>query len=285
MEMFLGDIENSASGPFRRLLGVGGRRQFSLDGISSQDRWAISRWIAAQMIRTPSQRERIWQQGGSRPESSPYDKANQHHGYITVCVNMMATLIRDRRWGLGSSEHCLLTSDSPVQPMSLEGTDEPLSGAWWWDIYLPLDPYRFIYIPVSPESVKGVEINATGDFGCVLENDAAAVLNRLMVERANRHVFWHPDHSPWSPSPEFSEEAAMRQRLRNRPDKQILDPRHVEMNQSLHANLQRLVTDASKAGGRTQDALDAHSVPTDDSGLDTSSLDRLQDCDERGPIS
>lgn len=153
MEAFLTGIEAEAATAFRRVLDKG---TLPTDN-AFPDRWsptaetrvAIAWWVAAQLIRTAPQRERLWRLHGDNPLEPPRSlrRADLHHAYIVQAVAPLAALIHARPWGFGFTSLCLLTSDTPVQALNARNDDDPLATAAYWDIYVPLDPHRFLYLP------------------------------------------------------------------------------------------------------------------------------------------
>ena len=108
-------------------------------------------------------------------------------------VAPLAYLIYNRPWGIGFTNLCLLTSDVPVQIINAQDDEDQLKAASFWDIYLPLDPHRFLYLPgythrSDRELMRDHKINLPGGL--------AMPLNDLMVEYSYRHIFFSPEHDP-----------------------------------------------------------------------------------------
>ncbi|NED99301.1 DUF4238 domain-containing protein [Phytoactinopolyspora halotolerans] len=198
-EKFLSIIESEATTAFRALLDKD-------EGSPAADalprpwpprpahRLAMSWWIAAQILRTPRQRERLWNLDGS-PLDPPRSiaSANHHIRYIAENVAPLAATIYRRAWGVGYSTPCLLTSDAPVQIMNAQDDSDQLRAASYWDIYLPLDPHRYLLIPIQRPQARDLTIDHKID-----PNGAPITipLNETVMETAHRHIFWHPDHDP-----------------------------------------------------------------------------------------
>lgn len=207
MEKFLTAIEGEAATAFRQILDKG---KLPTDS-ALPDRWpasadtrrAIAWWLAAQLIRTAPQRERLWRLQSGDPLEPPRSlrRANLHHAYIVDAVQPLAALLYSRPWGFGFTGLCLFTSDNPVQVLNSRVDDEPLETAAFWDIYVPLDPHRFLYLPGRmhvdhPTLMRDHFINLPGGL--------AIPLNQEVVATAHRHLIWHPDHDPRSRS-QFSD--------------------------------------------------------------------------------
>lgn len=201
MEAFLTAIEGEAATAFRRILDKG---KLPTDNAfpdrwppSSKTRVAIAWWVAAQPIRTAPQRERLWRLHGDDPLEPPRSlrRADLHHAYIVRAVAPLAALIAARPWGFGFTGLCLLTSDSPVQVLNARNDDDPLATAAFWDIYLPLDPHRFLYMPGQ---MHASQRRLMRDHRLNLPSGLATPLNHEILETAHRHLIWHPEHDPRS---------------------------------------------------------------------------------------
>jgi Protein of unknown function (DUF4238) len=201
MEAFLTGIEGEAATAFRRILDKG---KLPTDN-AFPDRWsptaetrvAIAWWVAAQLIRTAPQRERLWRLHGDNPLEPPRSlrRADLHHAYIVQAVAPLAALIYARPWGFGFTSLCLLTSDTPVQVLNAREDDDPLVTAAYWDIYVPLDPHRFLYLPGQMHASQG---RLMRDHRINLPGGLAIPLNHEVIETAHRHIIWHPQHDPRS---------------------------------------------------------------------------------------
>lgn len=218
MEDFLTSIEGEAATAFRRILDAG-----TLPSDNAMpERWppipetrlAVAWWIAAQLIRTSPQRDRLWRMHGDNPLEPPRSlrRAALHHAYIVSAVAPLAALIHARPWGFGFTSLCLLTSDTPVQVLNAHDDDEPLSTASFWDIYLPLDPHRFLYLPGQMHAAQRALMR---DHVFSLPGGLALPLNYEVIETANRHVIWHPAHDP-RPRVRIADALAMRRSRRTR---------------------------------------------------------------------
>lgn len=201
MEAFLTGIEGEAATAFRRILDNGKTPTEN----AFPDRWpptaetrvAIAWWVAAQLIRTAPQRERLWRLHGDSPLEPPRSlrRADLHHAYIVQAVAPLAALIFGRPWGFGFTSLCLLTSDTPVQVLNARKDDDPLATAGYWDIYVPLDPHRFLYLPGQ---MHASQRHLMRDHRINLPGGLAIPLNVEVIETAHRHIIWHPQHDPRS---------------------------------------------------------------------------------------
>lgn len=198
VEEMLGRIETDATPAFRALLDSGNLpTENALPG-----RWpplhdtrvSVAWWMAAQIVRTAPQRERLVRLGTTPLEPGrSLSRADGHLSYMVQAMGPLAQLLYNRPWGFGFTNLCLLTSDVPVQIANIENNDEPVDAASYWDIYLPLDPHRFLYLPgamhdQSPRLMRDHLISLPGGL--------AIGLNQMVVETAHRHLLWHPDHDP-----------------------------------------------------------------------------------------
>lgn len=199
METFLTTIESEAAPAFRNMLDKG-----KLPGDNAlPERWpprpetrlSLAWWLAAQLIRTAPQRERLWRLHGDDPLEPPRSlrRADLHHAYIVKAVAPLAALIYARPWGVGFTNLCLLTSDAPVQVLNAASDDDPLATATFWDIYLPLDSHRFLYLPGE---MHASQRRLMGDHLINLPGGLAIPLNNEVLATAHRHVMWHARHDP-----------------------------------------------------------------------------------------
>lgn len=200
LEDFLRALESDATPAFRRVLDSG--RLHTDDALppwppTAEVRMLLSWWIAAQILRTVRQRERLAEQiDPTEPALAVprrFRTANRHIQYIIELIEGLAASIFYRPWGIGFAGFCLLTGDVPV--LVLNGQDHPDQHAAvrFWDVYLPLDPHRCLYLPgenASADSYRRSDHRFTLHAGHVL------ALNSLIMDTAVRHVFFHPEHDP-----------------------------------------------------------------------------------------
>jgi hypothetical protein len=215
MEELLSLIETAATPAFRYLLDQG---KIPSDNALPNPwptrpdvRTAMSWWLAAQVLRTAPQRDRLWRLNGEGLElPSSLNRANPHLLFIIKGIAPLARLISRRPWGVGVSSLCLFTSDVPVQIINARDDDDPIHAATYWDLYMPLDPHRFLYLPGKMHESRRELIR---DHLINLPGGLAIPLNQLMVETAHRHLLWHPAHDPRSRS--LMEDASRMRELRS----------------------------------------------------------------------
>lgn len=216
MEELLTLIESAATPAFRYLLDRG---QAPSDNALAEPwptrpdvRTAISWWLAAQILRTAPQRDRLWRldtRGLAPPRG--FVRADPHLAFIIEGIAPLAGLISRKPWGMGFTSLCLFTSDVPVQLINARDDDDPIRAAAYWDIYLPLDAHRFLYLPGEVhKSQRELQV----DHLINLPGGLAIALNELMVENAHRHLLWHPEHDPRS---RFQMKDALRMRSNRSP--------------------------------------------------------------------
>jgi len=200
MEELLNRIEGIAAPAFRTLLDAGKRATDN----ALPHKWpprddvraAVAWWLAAQILRTARQRERLWKlsSDGLEPPRG-LARANSHIEYMIRHLAPLAAILAHRPWGFGFTNLCLFTSDVPVQILNAQDDDDQVLAAAYWDVYVPLDSHRFLYLPGRlhddrPELRRDHTINLPGGL--------AIPLNEVMIETAHRHIFWHPSHDPRS---------------------------------------------------------------------------------------
>lgn len=198
LEQFLGDIETMAAPAFKHLLDEGKDPRDSALPVRwpprADDRFAIAWWLSAQILRTARQRARLLAlQGDGLELPADVGGTNVHLAYMLEHLAPLANLIYQRSWGIGFCGLCLMTSDVPVQVINAQDDPDQALAVGFWDIYVPLDPHRFLYLPGAthgdePILHKDHRINFPGTYGIAM--------NGLIIETAYRHVFWHPDHDP-----------------------------------------------------------------------------------------
>jgi hypothetical protein len=197
LEDFLTTLEADADKAFRRLLDSG--KNHTDDALprwppKHGDRLAVAWWIAAQVLRTVRQRSRLdLEQKNPIEIPEQFDSANRHIRYVAEMVQELASSVFNRPWGVGFSSYCLLTGDVPV--LVLNGQDEPdqSRAVRFWDLYLPLDPHRFLYLPgLGSTGDKAIR----RDHRLRIHSGHAMGLNSMIIDTAVRHVFFHPEHDP-----------------------------------------------------------------------------------------
>ncbi|MGY2012111.1 DUF4238 domain-containing protein [Nocardia gipuzkoensis] len=197
MEKFLTKVENEATPAFRKLLDCGKLPQDN----AFPDRWppqddhrlAIAWWLASQILRTDHQRRRLWRQLGASSDAAGAPSVNDHLAYIAEMVSPLAAALYRRPWGFGWSDSCLLTSDTPAILLNGQDADAQLLAASFWDVYLPLDPHRFLFLPGASHTGNP---RLRRDHLLKLDGGQGIALNHIVLDAAVRHVFWHEDHDP-----------------------------------------------------------------------------------------
>lgn len=198
VEELLTRIENDATPAFRRILDSGrGPSDNAFPNLwptHTDTRAAIAWWMAAQILRTNPQRERIWRLKGQglKPGTS-LGRADLHLTYIVDALAPLAMMLAARPWGFGFTSLCLFTSDVPVHIVNTRDDDDPVRAATYWDIFLPLDPHRFLFLPGA---IHRSQRRLMQDHFINLPGGLAMALNALVIETAHRHLLWHPDHDP-----------------------------------------------------------------------------------------
>jgi hypothetical protein len=197
MERFLGKVEGDAAPAFRRVLDAGHLPEDSAFPPKwpprPDHRMEISWWLAAQILRTDHQRQRLWRQLTADPAVATTPHVNHHLAYIAEMIRPLAAALYLRPWGFGWSDTCLLTSDTPAVILNGQDADNQLLAASFWDIYLPLDPHRLLFLPgAAHRNVPTMRRDHTFK----LEGGLGIALNSAILDAARRHVFWHEDHDP-----------------------------------------------------------------------------------------
>jgi hypothetical protein len=197
MEAFLSKVEASASSAFRRVLDTGklpSDDAFPRWPLPEDTRLTMSWWIAAQILRTTRQRARL----DLLPDSTidaprGFGAANRHIAYIVELIGPLAAALFHRPWGVGFSDYCLLTGDVPVLVLNGQDVHDQLLAVAYWDIYLPLDPHRCLYLPGVSTRAK---IAPSVDHKAKFHPGIAIALNNAVADTAVKHIFWHPEHDP-----------------------------------------------------------------------------------------
>lgn len=201
IEEFFSVLEGSATTAFRFILDKGkGPFDDALPAWPPRlvDRISLSWWIAAQILRTVRQRSRLAVDAHRTGIDLP-DKvavANHHLDYIAALIEPLAATIFARPWGIGFSDYCLLTGDVPVLVLNGQDHADQRTSVAYWDVYLPLDPHRCLYLPgAASEQADG---RLRRDHRLKLHPGHGMGLNGAMMDASVRHVFFHPEHDPTS---------------------------------------------------------------------------------------
>ncbi|MHA6668111.1 DUF4238 domain-containing protein [Homoserinimonas sp. A447] len=197
MEKFLTEIEGLGATAFRQVLDNG---KLPRDDAFPRHwpprpatRFDISWWLAAQLLRTSRQRLRLRAlEGGEGLETpSGLSASNLHLDFIAKMVAPVAKVLFERPWGIGFSDACLLTSDTPVLVLNGQDDSNQLDAIEYWDVFVPLDPHRCLFLPG-----KGLlrRLGISGDHKLKLHQGLGRALNQAVADTAVRHIFFHPDH-------------------------------------------------------------------------------------------
>lgn len=201
MEEFFSVLEGSATTAFRSVLDS--RKGPDDDALPPWPprvdvRLSLSWWIAAQILRTVRQRTRLVMDAGRAGIKLP-DKvavANHHLSYIARLIEPLAATLFSRPWGIGFSDYCLLSGDVPALVLNGQDHVDQQAAVAYWDVYLPLDPHRCLYLPgVASE---GADKRLRRDHRMKLHPGHAMGLNSVMLDASVKHVFHHPEHDPTS---------------------------------------------------------------------------------------
>lgn len=205
MELLLGKIESGVAPAFSAVLDD---HDYALPArwpLPQQLRERLAWWIAAQILRTTRQRDRLEHllgntQGLDTPR--PLAKAvaaNTHIAFITGQLARLASVVYARPWGVGFSDSCLVTSDVPVVLLHEHDANDQILAAAISDIVLSLDPHRFLYLPgvaALDDRLKRV------DHRLKLDGSVGLFVSEILRDAADRHVLHHPGHEPpWVEEP------------------------------------------------------------------------------------
>ncbi len=196
MERVLNQIEGDAVPAFKFILDDPDYALPERWPMDDNLRQALAWWMSAQLLRTARQRKRLaFLADAEQLDGDPVGAragADRHLGFMARLLGGMAFLLHSRPWGLGFSDACLLTSDVPLVILNgHDETDQALSLAFW-DVLLPLDPHRLLYLPglaePSPDPRKSV------DHRIKLDGGLGIFANQIMFDAADVHLFQHPKH-------------------------------------------------------------------------------------------
>ncbi|MFI6581823.1 DUF4238 domain-containing protein [Embleya sp. NPDC050493] len=169
--------------------------------LSRSDRRRLSWWIAAQLLRTTRQRKRFAHlaaaaDGAALPASAgvrSFAANNPHLQFVGELLEPVARMVHDRPWGFGFSDVCLLTGDVPAVILNGHDHRDQIASAAHWDILLPLDPHRFLFLPgpgMLDDPAKRL------DHRLHLPGCMSLFLSDAIFEAADRQIFRHPHHDP-----------------------------------------------------------------------------------------
>lgn len=199
MEEFLAALEGKATTALRSVLDSGTR--LSDDALPPWPprmdvRLSLAWWIAAQILRTVRQRTRLVMDAGRAGVDVPDEvaAANHHLRYIAEMIEPLAATLFFRPWGVGFSDYCLLSGDVPALVLNGQDHGDQQAAVAYWDVYLPLDPHRCLYLPGTGSQAADRRLRS--DHRLKLHPGHALGLNSAMLDASVRHVFFHPDHDP-----------------------------------------------------------------------------------------
>jgi hypothetical protein len=199
MEEFLSTLEGNATTAFRAVLDSGkGPDDDALPFWPPrvEVRLSLSWWIAAQILRTVRQRTRLVMDAGRAGVDLPDEvaAANHHLRYIAELIEPLAATLFSRPWGVGFSDYCLLSGDVPALVLNGQDHSNQQAAVAYWDVYLPLDPHRCLYLPGTASEASDNRLRS--DHRLKLHPGHAMGLNSAMLDASVRHVFCHPEHDP-----------------------------------------------------------------------------------------
>ena len=196
MEQVLNQIEGDAVPAFNHMLDDPDYALPKRWPLDDELRGALAWWMSAQMLRTARQRKRLAfladsdQLSGDPLRASA--SADHHLGFMARLLGGMALLLYSRPWGLGFSDTCLLTSDVPLVVLNGHDHDDQALSLAFWDVLLPLDPHRLLFLPGSSKGLT--DPRKTGDHRFKFDSGFGTVVNQIMFDAADRHLFQHPQH-------------------------------------------------------------------------------------------
>jgi hypothetical protein len=120
--------------------------------------------------------------------------ANHHLRYIAEMIEPLAATVFSRPWGIGFADYCLLSGDVPVLVLNGQDHGDQQAAVAYWDVYLPLDPHRCLYLPGAAS--EGADTRLRSDHRLKFHPGHAMALNSAMLDASVRHTFFHPDHDP-----------------------------------------------------------------------------------------
>jgi hypothetical protein len=202
VEKFLCSIESRAKPVFDALLDDPAGALPAYWPVDDADRRDIAWWIAAQIVRTTRQRHRLVHMNRAIRTRLEMPDAlrslagrDEHLKFISEHLAKLAFIVFNRPWGLGYSDFCLLTSDSPVVVVNGHDERDQLFATAYWDVLLPLDPHRFLILPGLPTRRR--EAAKRRDHLAKLDGGLGMALSAIMYEAADQYVFCHPGHDPF----------------------------------------------------------------------------------------
>lgn len=170
--------------------------------LKPDQRGALAWWMAAQILRTTRQRQRLAHLSADVKEDPelPDDIAkiaanNSHLYYIVANVAALTAALYDRPWGLGFSDMCLLTSDVPVVIWNRPDEENQILAVAQSDVMLPLDPHRLLFLPGA--GLQMHDPRKRVDHRLRIEGAVGFALVGIAWDVADQFVVHHPRHDPW----------------------------------------------------------------------------------------
>jgi Protein of unknown function (DUF4238) len=164
-------------------------------------REVLSWFIAAQLLRTTRQRKRLAHladQNALTPHLSLRStvEANRHLAYMAQLIGALAFVINERPWGLAFSDACLPTSDVPAVVLNGHDADDQLMSIAVWDVLLPLDPHRMLFLPNIQDRTD--DPRKRNDHRFKLDGGLGLAFTTIIQDAADAFVFHHPMHDPFA---------------------------------------------------------------------------------------
>jgi hypothetical protein len=199
MEALLQRIEDAAIPAFQAMLDDKEGALPRTWPMSLDRRVCMAWWVAAQILRTTRQRSRLERLAGAEPLDAPpevgrFAKNHTHIAYIAKQLAGLARIIFEKPWCIGFSDVCLLTSDVPVVILNSHDHPDQAFAAWYDEVYLPLDPHRFLLMP--GQHLQEEDPLKRMDHREKLDGGLGTFFNDVIWAAADRQVFYHPEHDP-----------------------------------------------------------------------------------------
>ncbi|GAA4958960.1 hypothetical protein GCM10023224_51190 [Streptomonospora halophila] len=198
VEELLGKIETAATPAFNIILDD---HDFALPRkwpIPQKHRTSLAWWMAAQILRTTRQRARVvttTDLAGLDPPPN-IKRANfgrdEHLSYIVQNISKLAAILFDKPWAVGFSDCCLLSSDVPVLVLNGQDDKDQLLAAAYWDVFLPLDPHRFLLLPSL--GTRKDDYRARADHLAKFPGGLGLAMVQATFDAADKIVLRHPQH-------------------------------------------------------------------------------------------
>ncbi|MFI6029572.1 DUF4238 domain-containing protein [Amycolatopsis magusensis] len=201
VEKLLCAIEGDAAPVFDTLLedprgALPGPDRWSL---VAEERAALAWWIGAQITRTTRQRRRLQhlaERGTSELAMSQSIRSmagrDEHVRFMAAQIARLSWVIFDRPWGLGFSDLCLWTGDTPVVIVNGQDDENQALATTYWDVILPLDPHRFLLLPGF--RAREEDPRKRRDHLLKLPGGLGAIISQTIFAAAHSHVFCHELH-------------------------------------------------------------------------------------------